>query len=168
MDRENLEHSNRKGKRTVGRKPGYRMESWQKEIQVASLRTRELDSFNRFLARFVALSCERLAGKRFVISFPSPAGTWPWSDPEDVYVLEVHRQNLKLPFSETLFNYVKLGSRWNRHCLKAYDHYLAIRDRKIRPVDPEVERDFLESLRDEILSQDLKFPDAEEWIRLAR
>lgn len=167
MDQENLEHSNRKGKRMVGRKPGYRMESWQKEIQLTSLRTRELDSFNRFLARFVALSCERLVGKRFVIPSLSPAGAWLWNDPEDDYVLEAPRQHLQLSPSEALFSYVKLSARWNRYCLKAYDHYVAIRDRRIRPVDPEVERDFLKSLKDEILKQDLKFPDAEEWIRQA-
>jgi len=167
MERENLEHSNRKGKRMVGRKPGYRMESWQKEIQMASLRSKELDSFNRFLDRFVGISCENLAGKRFVISLSSPAGAWPWNQPVDDYVLEVLQKRGRFQVSETLFYYVKVGSRWNRYCLKAYEHYVAIRDRKIRPVDPEVERAFLESLKQEILDHGLKFPDAEEWIRRA-
>jgi hypothetical protein len=144
------------------------MEFWQKEIQTASLRSKELDSFNRFLARFVELSCERLVGKRFSISFPSSGGAWPWSEPEDDYVLEVSRQRPQAVPSEMLFNYVKPSSRWNRYCLKAYDHYVAIRDGKIRPVDPEVERDFLKTLKEEILNRELRFPDAEEWIRQAR
>ncbi|MFA0888294.1 MAG: hypothetical protein ACC613_04240 [Synergistales bacterium] len=164
MDQENPERSNSKNKRIVGRKPGYRMESWQKEVQTASLRSKEMEAFNLFFDRFVELSCEHLVGERFRVSFQSTAGPCPWDDPGEECVLETFLRRPQAPLSETLFNYVGVQSRWRRYCLKAYDHYIAVRDGKIRPMDPNVAGPFGKALRDEILLKGLKFSDAAEWL----
>jgi hypothetical protein len=130
--------SNKKGKSSAGRKPGYRMQTWQKELQLASMRNRDLEQFNRFLLEFIAIH-EEYRGKRFFIERDHSGR--PFFLPEDdVFILRdiIHRAADR--FGHTLFLYENTTISRQRLCLKVFDQYSLMKEGKLYPVDSEARR----------------------------
>jgi|GEM_PF-928245 len=147
----------KKGKSLSGRKPGYRMKEWQKEVQLTSIRNRDLDCFNSFLEEFVSIS-KGLADEKFFIIPDRMDGNL--SFPEDhIYIFKHFFRRNDLPDTETLFLYANVNLSYKKICLKAYEQYALLRDRQFFPVDMSVRRSLFDSIRTAVFREGLRFPE---------
>ncbi len=147
----------KKGKSLSGRKPGYRMKEWQKEVQLASLRNRDLENFNIFLKEFAFLF-RQLTGERFFLA-PSRIDRDLFFAEDHVYVLEKVFQRTGLSATEALFFYRNQNRECKRACLKTYEQYALTRDRKLFPLEETVRTDLFNSIRTAAFREDLRFPE---------
>lgn len=147
----------KKGKSLSGRKPGYRMKGWQKEVQLTSLRNRDLENFNLFLKDFVNLFAP-LVGERFYI-IPDHIDSSLFLPGEHVYTLKRIFRRKNLPETEALFFYVDADQHCRKICLKAYEQYSLLRDRQFFPADVSVRKSLFESIRGAVFREGLRFPE---------
>lgn len=145
-----------KGKRRAGRKPGYRMESWQKEIQLASVRNKDLESFNRFLGQFVQ-TCLDLEGEVFFI--PPESGEKRFFYEDHLYVLRQCICRDHEPRSSTRFFFQGQSLTWKKVCLGAFDFYRAVRDKTLFPEDESIRTGLYKRVRSLAGGEGLKFAD---------
>ncbi len=148
---------NKKGKSFSGRKPGYRMKEWQKEVQLASLRNRDLENFNIFLQEFASIFRE-LAGERFFLA-PSQIDRDLFFPEDHVYILEKVLQRSGISATEALFFYRDQNRGYKKACLKTYEQYTLTRDRKLFPLEETVRKDLLNSIRTAAFREGLHFPE---------
>lgn len=136
--------SNRKVKSSAGRKPGYKMQTWQKELQLASMRNRDLEQFNRFLLDFIAIN-ENCLGERFFIERDHSGQ--PFHLPEDdIFLLRQVLRREGDRFGHTLFLYENTEAGGRRLCLKVFDQYSLMKEGKLYPADENVRRDLVRSV----------------------
>ena len=136
--------SNRKVKSSAGRKPGYKMQAWQKELQLASMRNRDLEQFNRFLLDFIAIN-ENCLGERFFIERDHSGQ--PFHLPEDdIFLLRQVLRREGDRFGHTLFLYENTEAGGRRLCLKVFDQYSLMKEGKLYPADENVRRDLVRSV----------------------
>lgn len=122
----------RKGKSSAGRKQGYKMQAWQKELQLTSIRNRDLENFNHFLVSFIDV-LQGFKGEEFFLVQENVQKD-SLVPPERVFVLkEILRRRGGL-YCNTLFLYQNVTMSWERICLKVFDHYTLVRDKKLYPI----------------------------------
>jgi hypothetical protein len=121
----------RKVKSPAGRKQGYRMQAWQKELQLTSIRNRDLENFNSFLRDFAEV-LQGFRGKEFFILSDTPQRNHLVPQ-ERVFVLrDVLKRDGGLSCN-TLFLYQNVSLEWERVCLKVFDNYTLVREKKLFP-----------------------------------
>ena len=148
-----------KGKSSSGRKPGYKMKTWQKEIQLASLRNRDLENFNIFLSDFAAL-CTSLKGEAFFLTTGN-SGNEPLFPEDHIYVMEQVTSNKKQNSSEVLYLFRNTEETSRKICLKTHELYIMVRDNKLFPAEKNTRRFFLESLMNAVYKDKIRFPEQE-------
>ncbi|MFP4482568.1 MAG: hypothetical protein ACLFN0_07250 [Thermovirgaceae bacterium] len=136
--------SNKKGKSSAGRKPGYKMQAWQKELQLASMRNRDLEQFNRFLIEFIDVH-DGYRGERFFVE-RDHSGQPFYLPEDDVFILRDILHHARGRFGHTLFLYENMVMSGQRLCLKVFDQYSFIKEGKLYPLDDEVRTAFRKTL----------------------
>lgn len=153
----------RKGKSLSGRKPGYRMKGWQKEVQLTSLRNRDLENFNLFLSEFVVLFRSRI-GETFYILPDRMEGKLFFQE-DHIYRLKRIFKRKALSETEALFFYENINLHNRKMCLKTYEQYSLLRDRRFFPADVSVRESLFESIRRAVFMEGLRFPEQELIVR---
>ncbi len=148
--------STHKGKRRAGRKPGYRMESWQKEIQLASARNKDLESFNCFFNGFIH-AFAGLEGRIFFI--PPESGERRFFYEDHLFILRQCIRGGNEPQSATRFLFQGLNLTWKKACIGAFDLYSDLRDKKIFPEEETVRRELYRTICRLARAEGLKFGD---------
>lgn len=122
----------RKGKSPAGRKQGYKMQGWQKELQLTSIRNRDLENFNHFLIGFIE-TLQDFKGEEFYMVHDGLQKD-PLAPPERIFILKDILRRRGGLYCNTLFLYQNVTMSWERICLKAFDNYTLVRDRKLFPL----------------------------------
>lgn len=146
----------KKSKSRAGRKPGYRMESWQKEIQMASVRNKDLECFNLFFGEFVEVCCQ-FVGQVFYL--PPESGERGLFYDDRLFVLREAICREGKPPSSTKFFFRSEAMSWKKLCLGAFDLYVSIRDKKLFPVEEMVRADLYDRIGEIATREGLKFHD---------
>lgn len=148
--------STSKSKSRAGRKPGYRMEPWQKEIQMASVRNKDLECFNLFFGEFVGVCCE-FVGQVFYL--PPEGGERELFYDDRLFVLMEGIRRDDAPPSSVKFFFQSEAMPWKKLCPGAFDLYVAMRDKKLFPADETVRADLYCRIREIAFREGLKFHD---------
>lgn len=148
-----------KGKSSSGRKPGYKMKTWQKDIQLASLRNRDLENFNIFLNDFAALFTS-LKGEIFFMT-PKDSRNETLFPKDHIYVMEQVTSNKKQNSSEVLYLFINTEEASRKLCLKTHELYIMVRDNKLFPAKEKTRKFFLESLMNAVYKDKIRFPEQE-------
>lgn len=147
----------KKGKSLSGRKPGYKMKEWQKEVQLASLRNRDLENFNVFLNELVSLF-RAIRGERFFLA-PFQIDKDLFFPEDHIYVLEKVLLRPGVSGSDALFFYRHVHDTCRRTCLKTYEQYDLTKDLKLFPLEERVRKDLYNTIRTVAFSKGLRFPE---------
>jgi hypothetical protein len=120
-----------KVKSSPGRKPGYRMKTWQKEVQLASLRNQELKKFNIFLEKFVHI-CAEMEGERFYMEKEREDNTDLFVI-DNTYILEsVYGRNQPFP-GGVIFFFRHENCCWKKECIKTHEMYSLVMGSRLFP-----------------------------------
>jgi hypothetical protein len=125
----------RKVKSPAGRKQGYRMQAWQKELQLTSIRNRDLENFNSFLRDFAGV-LQSFRGKEFFILSDTPQRNHLVPHERVFLLRDVLKRDGGLSCN-TLFLYQNVSLEWERVCLKVFDNYTLVREKKLFPHEEE-------------------------------
>lgn len=149
--------THKKGKSLSGRKPGYKMKEWQKEVQLTALRNRDLENFNIFLYEFANIF-RKMSGERFFLATNQVDRDLFF--PEDhTYILEKVLQRQGLPSTNALFLYRNVENPCKKACLKTYEQYAMTRDRQLFPIEKTTREELFQSIRTAAFREDLRFPE---------
>lgn len=145
-----------KSKSRAGRKPGYRMESWQKEIQMVSVRNKDLECFNLFFRDFVGI-CRDFAGQVFYLA-PESGERSLFYDDRLFCLRQCICRDGGFP-TETKFFFQSRSMSWKKLCLGAFDLYVSVREKVTFPADETVRSDLYRRIRESAFKEGFKFHD---------
>lgn len=159
-ERNNRPSSKKKVKSSSGRKQGYKMASWQKEIQKAACREKDLEGFNAFMEALVDL-LERFQGETFIIEGDSREFNLFCSPMDFLFVLQKVAKKRGYAGASSLIFFVNQSVPSIKLCLKVYDLYDMIKSERAMPFEEEVKEDFFLSLLEALRGIEGSFPDKE-------
>lgn len=157
-ERNNRPSSRKKVKSSSGRKQGYKMSSWQKEIQKAACRERDLEGFNFFVNALIEL-LERYQGRTFIIEENKREPNLFASFVDRLYVLQKVTRKRGHAGASALVFFVNQARPSVKMCLKGYDLYDMIKNKRIAPLEKEVKKDFFRFLIAVLKETEASFPD---------
>ena len=119
-------------RKTSGRKPGYVMKEWQKDIQRQNVRYKEAVSFCAFLDDFMSSIYNMIETKFYIFD---SRDTEKVTDDKQVYILTSIKKGRTS--SETILYFQNISEKWKRLSFKAFEFYETVRNHQSYPLNEE-------------------------------
>ena len=150
--------SQKKVKSSSGRKQGYRMSAWQKDIQRAACREDDLEGFNKFMEIFVYLVKEMRGKAFYIIDKPLEKGIF-FSQESHIFLLEQvnRKKNASGSVAVCFFRNVSMPNV--KVAFRVYDLYIMMKNGQFYPVNEEDREDFFIPMLEVLERGNLDFPD---------
>lgn len=120
----------KKKKQKLGRKLGFRMADWQKQLQIEAIRHKELESFNLFLNKFTECFFKYENETFLYIIFDER-----YNHQKTFFLSQIKKDQI---LCRSIFYFKEEGNPRNLLCLKAYDLYEGFIDSTFVPEDETV------------------------------
>jgi len=150
--------SQKKVKSSSGRKQGYRMSAWQKDIQRAACREDDLEGFNKFMGIFVYLVKEMKGKAFYIIDKPLEKGFF-FSQENYIFLLDQVSSKKDASGSVVMFFFRNVSMPNVKVAFRAYDLYIMMKSGQFYPMNDEDREDFFIPMLEVIERGDLDFPD---------